>query len=101
MTAKRLYVHELVTEVLPRLIWLRDHCPELYGTYFDMGYNAGGADPIADEDISMQYAFGAAGVASFITLLENLIKLLSSDTSAVTNADYASTINKLRFGKIA
>ena len=100
MTNKKLYVHQLVTEINPMLVALTEKVPMLYKAYFDNGFNSGGANAITDQDLSDQYALTAADIGAAITLLENLDKLLGADTGAVFNSDYAATINKIRFGKI-
>jgi hypothetical protein len=100
MTAKKLFVHELIVEATPRLLWLRDNLPELYGAYFDCGWNSGGVNQIVDADLSDQYSLSAADLGAFITLVEQLVKLLGSGSEAIANADYAATLNKARFAKI-
>lgn len=101
MTAKKLFVHQIVTEINPVLVGLTEKVPMLYKAYFDNGFNVGGANAITTEDLADQYSLTASDIGAAITLLENLNKLLSADTGAVYNADYAATINKLRYAKIA
>jgi hypothetical protein len=66
---------------------------EFYATYFDRGYNSGGADPIIDDDIS-SLNVTATEAADMITLMEQLQKFF--DNQAVTQADYDATLNKFR-----
>lgn len=64
----------------------------MFKTYFDREYN--GANALIDADIPAELQITAANVAAFITLAENLGKMLGNQ--AVTTADYGATLNKLR-----
>ena len=66
---------------------------ELYNTYFDSGYNGGGADPITDEDLE-GHNLTAADIANMITLTENLDKFLNAQVPVV--GDYSATLNQIR-----
>ena len=75
------------------LATLRHQAEDFDKIYFDRGYNSGGADPIADEDVS-GLGITAANVASGITLSQQLVNFFGN--AAVTQGDYQSTINALR-----
>lgn len=65
----------------------------IYETYFDRGYNGGGANELLDADIAAT-GLTAANVAAFIMLAENFGKLLNNQ--AVFQSDYGATVNKTR-----
>jgi hypothetical protein len=65
----------------------------VFNTYFDRGYNSGGADPIVDGDLT-SLGVTASQIAAFITLAENINKFF--DNQASLQSDYGSTINGLR-----
>ena len=71
--------------------------PEVVGAYFDNTYNSGGGDELVDADLSGAFNFSAADASSGITLLQQFINFLQNDD--VTKGDYASTLNKLRYGR--
>lgn len=70
-----------------------DQTDDIVKTYFDRGFNSGGADPITDADLS-SLGVTASLVASFITLSQQLANFRSNQ--AVLQGDYQSTLNKLR-----
>jgi len=61
--------------------------------YFDRGYNSGGADAIADADISST-GLTAANLSSAITAIEQYENFV--ENSAVTAGDYYATMNIAR-----
>lgn len=65
----------------------------IFETYFDRGYNGGGANPITDGDL-VELGLTAGDIAAFITLAENFGKFLNNQ--AAFQSDYQSTINKIR-----
>jgi hypothetical protein len=65
----------------------------IFETYFDRGYNGGGADPIIDGDLA-GLGVTAADVAAFITLAENFGKFLNNQSPFVS--DYQATVNRIR-----
>jgi hypothetical protein len=67
----------------------------MVANYFDRGYNVGGSDPIIDDDIAST-GMTAAEMADMITLAQQFANFL--DNAAVTQADYSSTLNKIRTG---
>lgn len=89
---------EFVDEVL-RLnrscLELMEKLPEIEGAYFDKTWNSGGGDEIVDADVSDR-SVTASDIGSFITMAQQLNKFFSNQ--AVTQGDYASTVNKLRYG---
>lgn len=66
----------------------------LFQTYFDRGYNTGGANPLVDGDIPAELGITAADIAAFITLAENVGKFLNNQEVFVS--DYQATVNKIR-----
>lgn len=66
----------------------------LFETYFDRGYNAGGANPLLDADVPAELGITAADVGAFITLAENVGKFLNNQVAF--QSDYQATLNKLR-----
>lgn len=66
----------------------------LFETYFDRGYNGGGANPLVDNDIPVELGITAAEIAAFITLAENVGNFV--ENRAVFQSDYGATLNKLR-----
>jgi hypothetical protein len=66
----------------------------LFETYFDRGYNTGGANPLVDADIPAELGIVAADMAAFITLAENVGKFLNNE--AAFQSDYQATVNKVR-----
>lgn len=70
--------------------------PKLIGTYFDLGFNVGGADPIVAGDIT-HVNYDAADLGSYVTLMQQLDNLF--ENSSVTAADYGATLNKMRLGQ--
>lgn len=75
------------------IVQLQADCKAIFETYFDRGYNVGGAAPITDEDLAT-LGLTAADVSGFITFAENFGKML--DNQAVFQSDYSQTMNKIR-----
>jgi len=65
----------------------------IYETYFDRGYNAGGADELTDEDVA-SLGVTAADVAGFITVCEQFGNFMTGQ--AVMTGDYSVATNKMR-----
>lgn len=84
-----------VLEMNAHLVALLDDLPELSGTYFDNTWNSGGADVIVDGDVSSRN-ITASQIGNFITMADQLVNFFSN--SAVTQADYAVSVNALRHG---
>lgn len=93
-TEKERFAAELL-EHAKKLHQVRQLTAELVGTYFDLGFDGGGSDPIADGDIT-NYNFDAADVANYITLLQQFGNFM--DNSAVSTGDYGASLNKVRLG---
>ena len=83
-----------VQEASTTLAKLAPKFQTLFETYFDRGYNGGGANPLADGDIPAELGITAADVAAFITLAENVGLFLNNGEPF--QSDYAVTLNKLR-----
>lgn len=91
-TQKERYADRIL-EMNAHMVALLDGLPEVVGTFFDNGWNDGGADPIVDGDVSSRL-LSASEINSFITLSEQLKNFFGN--SVVTQGDYASTVNKFR-----
>ena len=98
MATEKIRFTDQCFDINRKLVELMDGLPELIGAYYDNGFNSGGGDAIADADISASYNFTAAELGSLITVFEQLDKLLQNE--AVTQGDYASSVNKIRFGRV-
>lgn len=92
MSAKTSFIQQ-TQEVSNALSKASNDIVDLVETYFDRGYNSGGAAAITDGDAS---AFGltAANVGSFITMAQQLTNFFTNQT--VTEADYDATLNVMR-----
>lgn len=66
----------------------------LFETFFDRGYNGGGADEIVDADVPAELQITAADIGAFITLAENVGKFLNNQVAF--QSDYQATLNRLR-----
>lgn len=75
------------------LAQVADQFADLFTVYFDRGYNTGGANPIADEDVAA-LGITAADIAAGITLAEQIQNFLNSQ--AALQSDYDQTLNALR-----
>jgi hypothetical protein len=75
------------------LAQVADKLANLETVYFDRGYDSGGGDPIVDGDV-VSLGITAAQLGSLITLIQQLNNFLGN--SAVTAADYDSTLNAVR-----
>lgn len=75
------------------LAQVADRLANLETVYFDRGYNGGGANPIGDGDV-VSLGVTAAQLANLITLVQQLNNFMGN--SAVTAADYDSTLNAVR-----
>jgi hypothetical protein len=78
-----------------KMAQVSDDLIDLRTIYFDRGYNSG-AGSIVDDDISALNV-SASHVVNMITMIENLDKFLNA--SAITEADYDSTVNQMRTDK--
>lgn len=92
MTRKSEFVEDMQQDMnlLGRLV---DHARSLVKQWFAEGYNSGGADELVIGDLSGTSLL-VADVTAGITLLQQLVAL--NDNTALTQADYATTIAKLR-----
>lgn len=72
---------------------LGDKLADLESVYFDRGYDAGGVDPIADDDI-VSLNITAAQLGAFITFAQQVKNFLNN--LAVAQADYDATLNAVR-----
>lgn len=70
-----------------------DKSEGLYQSYFDMGFNSGGANEIRDEDV-VSLGLTASQVTDAITLLDNFTKFVSGQAPAAST--YRITINLVR-----
>lgn len=75
------------------LAQVADRLANLETVYFDRGYNSAGSDPIADVDV-VSLGITATQLGSLVTLIQELNNFLGN--SAVTTADYDSTLNAVR-----
>lgn len=66
---------------------------DFVSTFFDRGYNIGGADQIVDADIA-SLGIDAATLNSFVTTAQQLANFFGN--AAVTQGDYDSSVNKMR-----
>lgn len=66
----------------------------LFETYFDRGYNGGGANALVDADVPAELGITAADIGAFITLAEQMGNFLQGN--AVFQSDYGNTLNRLR-----
>ncbi len=91
--SKKVEFTKKLQEVCSQLGQVADIADSLEELYFDRTYNSGGADAITDADISST-GLTAAQVGAIITLLQQFQNFVGN--SAVTTADYLSTINIAR-----
>ena len=96
MSRKLQYAIDIVRAVRS-LADIADVAAERQKEYFDNAYNSAGANEILDSDLT-DIDITAADLASAITLLEQFDNF--ANNSAVTQADYMSTMNKLRRGLV-
>jgi hypothetical protein len=75
------------------LAQVADKLANLETVYFDRGYDSGGGDPIVDGDVA-SLGITAVQLGALITLIQQLNNFLGN--SAVTAADYDSTLNAVR-----
>lgn len=94
MTTKKAEFITAVQEISTVLARTGPQFQWLFETYFDRGYNNGGANPLVDIDFPPELGITAGDVAAFITLAENVGNLLES--RAVFVSDYGATLNRLR-----
>jgi len=93
MSARKVQFTQKLQEISTQLAGVADVVADIHKLYFDRGYNAGGAEPIIDEDIQTT-GLKAADVVSIIVLLEQFNNFVSSQP--VATGDYKSTLNKVR-----
>jgi len=75
---------------------LIDNCDYLFAIYFDRAYGSGGANEITQADLD-PFGVQLADFTAMITLFENFNKFMNNQ--AAVQADYDSTINKVRTDK--
>lgn len=92
MSRKTQYV-ENIMKIMEYLGQVGDVAADRHKEYFDRTYGSGGANEIVDADLTA-YDLTAAEFTSAVTLLEQVKNLVGN--SAVTQADYAATLNKVR-----
>lgn len=91
-TEKERFADNLL-DLAAKLIDVMDASEQFENTYFDLGFNSGGADPIIDGDVSSRL-ITAAEVESFITFIQQYRNFIGN--TAVSQGDYAATLNALR-----
>ena len=91
---KKISFGQKVQELTNALANVMDHVSTVEKAYFDRGYNVGGSNEIIDADILPNIQLSAADLTNAITLLSQFKNFCFSQ--AVTQADYAATINKIR-----
>jgi hypothetical protein len=89
---KEVYVQQLII-ISTALAQSFDSALALFNTYFDRGYNYGGANEIVADDLAAA-GLTVGQVVSAITLFEQLQALRNG--GAVAAGDYDATLNKLR-----
>lgn len=98
MTKKERFVWEAF-DVFLKVKEVMESVNGVIDPYFDNGFDSGGSDPIIDGNISEYFDFSAAEFGSGITALQQLNNLFRN--SAVTPAEYDSSIYKLVYGRKA
>lgn len=92
MTQKQTYISQSLTAAT-QLQAIANQLIDFSTPYFPRGYNAGGADPITDADLTA-YGITAADFTNLITLTADLDKFLTNQ--AVSTGDRAAVLAKLR-----
>lgn len=91
MSLESAYINKVVTTVNLLAKYVTDISPELHKEYFDNGYNIS----IGDGTVGAVFeGMTAADFTGAITLLDQINKFTGN--SAVTQGDYAASINKVR-----
>lgn len=91
MSQESAYINKVVTTVNLLAKYITDISPELHKEYFDNGFNIS----IGDGTVGAVFdGMTAADFTAAITLLEQLNNFTGN--SAVTQGDYAASINKVR-----
>ena len=73
------------------------NAPEIVAQYFDLGYDGAGGDPIIDADLTNFNDLTAADVTNIITAFQQIANYF--DNAAVTQADYASSYNAVKYSQ--
>ena len=95
MSKKSGHITEVVTMTNMLARYYSDKSTEIHKAYFDNEYGSGGANEITDADI--QSVFPDLTVADFtgaINLMAQVNNLMGNN--AVSQADWLSTVNKVR-----
>ncbi len=96
MANKSQFIYEVVLQAR-RLAAVFDVVDERHKAFFDNGFQSGGANEIVQADIdAANIPISVADLTAGITLLEQVANFKGN--SAVTQADYMATVNKLRDG---
>ena len=95
MAKKDSFITDVVTITNQLAKYYTDRSDELHKSYFDNGYNAGGANEITDADVQALYAdMTAADFTQAISLMEQMNNLM--ENRAVTQADWQASVNAVR-----
>lgn len=76
-----------------QLAQVADAYADMFTVYFDRGYDAAGANPIVDDDLT-SLGITAANIAAGMTLAEQIQHFLNNQAALVS--DYDQTLNALR-----
>lgn len=94
MASKSTFIDRLVG-LATTLAETAEGLASIENTYFDRGYNGGGADPITAPDIPSKHGtLTATDIANFITLIQQFNNFRNN--AAVTTGDYDNTLNDVR-----
>ena len=95
MAKKDSFINDVIQSTNSLAKYYTDRSNELHKSFFDNGYNVGGANEITDADIQALYPDMTAGdFFGAISLMEQINNLTGN--AAVTQADWAAAINKVR-----
>ena len=95
MAKKDSFITDVVTMTNSLAKYYTDRSDELHKSFFDNGYNVGGANQITESDIQAIYSdMTLADFTAAISLMEQLNNLMES--RAVVTADWQASVNKVR-----